>query len=279
MKILLTGGNGRIGRALRPVLRTLASALGGQTLRVSDREGSSTEHAPDEEILLGSITDTAFMDRLLDGVNVVVHMAATSNEQAFPLVLDNNHKGLYELYEGARRHGLRRILYASSNHAFGLHPVGQKLKLDAPFAADCFYGLSKVWGEALARMYWEKHGIETVALRIGTFMGVPPRNERELATWMGQEDLESMVRCAIEAQDVGFAPVWGISDNRRAYYDVHEPNKIGFVPKQDAEVFAAETLAAAAGVAVDPVATRYQGGKFVTQSYTPEGERPKPLAP
>ena len=277
MKILLTGGNGRIGRALRPVLRLLAAAHGGQTLRVSDLDGTSTEHAADEEILLGNITNTAFMDRLLEGVDLVVHMAATSNEQAFPLVLANNHQGVFELYEGARRHGVRRLLYASSNHAFGLHPAGQKLKLDAPFAADCFYGLSKVWGEALALMYWEKHGIETVALRIGTFMGVPPRNERELATWMGQEDLEAMIRCAVEAKDVGFAPVWGISDNRRAYYDVHEPNKIGFVPKQDAEVFAEATLAAVAGMPVDPVATRYQGGKFVTQSYTPEAERPKPL--
>ncbi|MEY4761152.1 MAG: hypothetical protein RLZZ200_1008 [Pseudomonadota bacterium] len=275
MKILLTGGNGRIGQALRPVLRALAAAHGGKPLRVMDREGTATGHAADEELLLGTITDAAFMDRLLDGVDVVVHMAATSNEQAFPLILENNHRGLFELYEGARRHGVHRILYASSNHAFGLHPVGEKLKLDSPYAADCFYGLSKIWGEALGQMYWEKHGIETVALRIGTFMGVPPRNERELATWMGLEDLESMVRCAVEARNVGFAPVWGISDNRRAYYDVHEPNKIGFIPRQDAEQFAEATLAAA--TPVDPVAARYQGGKFVTQSWTPETERPKPL--
>lgn len=268
MKIVLTGANGRIGRALRPGLR----ALGG-VLRVTDREGSAGEADPAEELLLGSITEAAFVDRLLTGADVVVHMAATSNEQAFGLILENNHRGLYEIYEGARRHGVRRIVYASSNHAFGLHAVGHRLKLDAPYAADCFYGLSKIWGEALGQMYWEKHGIETVALRIGTFMGVPPRNERELATWLGQEDLDALVRCAVLAPEVGFAPVWGVSANTRSYYDFTEPNRIGFVPRQNAEDHAAELPAAAA--APDPVAARYQGGKFVTQSWTPESGRPR----
>jgi len=273
MKILLTGGNGRIGRALRPVLRELAAKHGGQTLRVSDREGTSTEHAPDEEILLGTITDAAFMDRLLEGVNLVVHMAATSNEQAFPHVLANNHQGLFELYEGARRHGLRRILYASSNHAFGLHPVGEKLKLDAPFAADCFYGLSKVWAEELARMYWEKHGIETIALRIGTCLMIPPRVPRELATWLGREDLVQLLRCAVAAGPVGFTRAWGISANTRSFFDDVADNAIGFVPRQDAEVHAFEVLSRP--VPADPVGERYLGGHFASKEYTPETQRPR----
>lgn len=270
MRVALTGANGRIGQAVRPALRSL-----GCPLRITDREGTSTAHDPSEELMLGNITDAAFVDRLLAGVDVLVHLAATSNEQAFPLVLENNHRGLFEIYEGARRHKVRRVVYASSNHAFGLHPAGSRLKLDAPYAADCFYGLSKVWGEALAQMYWEKHGIETVALRIGTFMGVAPRNERELATWLGQEDLNQLVRRSIEAPDVGFAPVWGVSANTRSYYDLSEPNRIGYVPRQDAEIFAAEVLAKAAPA--DAVAARYQGGRFVTQSYTLEAERPVPL--
>jgi len=267
MRIALTGANGRIGRALRPGLLQQDPCL-----RVSDREGTGTDADPAEELLLGNITAPAFVDRLLDGVDALIHLAATSNEQAFPLILENNHLGLYQIYEGARRHGLRRVIYASSNHAFGLHPVGPRLRLDAPYAADCFYGLSKIWGESLGQMYWEKHGIETVALRIGSFFDCPPRNARELSTWLGREDLEELIRCALRAPDVGFAPVWGISANSRAYYDFQEPNRIGYLPRQNAEDWAATALAQPA--TADPVAERYQGGRFVTQSYTPEATRP-----
>jgi uronate dehydrogenase len=266
MKVAVTGANGRIGRALRPGLLQQ-----GLTLRVSDLEGTSADHDPAEELLLGNIIEPAFVDRLLEDVEVLIHLAATSNEQAFELILDNNHRGLYEIYEGARRHGVRRVIYASSNHAFGLHPVGPRLRLDAPYAADCFYGLSKIWGESLGQMYWEKHGIETVALRIGSFFNVPPRNLRELSTWLGLEDFNELIRCAIHAPDVGFAPVWGISANSRAYYDYAQPNRIAYVPRQNAEDWAA--AATAQSPAADPVADRYQGGRFVTQSYTPDADR------
>lgn len=275
MKVLVTGAAGRLGRACRPALRQA-----GHALRITDLASTTLEPAPGEEALAGALGDPSFIDRALAGVEVVVHWAATSNEQAFPLVLENNHRMLYELYEGARRHGVRRIVYASSNHAFGLHDTGTRLRLrlDAPYRADCFYGLSKVWGEELGRMYWTKHGIETVALRIGTFMNLPPRNVRELSSWLGLQDLEQLVRCAVEAPGVAFAPVWGISANTRAWYDLSEPNAIGFVPRQNAEDFAS-SLPPEPAAAADPVASRFQGGKFVTQSWTPEDRRPgKPVA-
>jgi uronate dehydrogenase len=151
--------------------------------------------------------------------------------------------------------------------------VGTKLRLDAPYRADCFYGLSKVWGEEYARMYWTKHGIETVALRIGTFMGCPPRSARELASWLGSEDFAQLVTCAVSAPDVGFAPVWGISANTRAWYDLTEPNAIGYVPTQDAEDWAAG-VATQPVAAPDPVADAFQGGRFVTGDWTPADRRP-----
>jgi uronate dehydrogenase len=271
MKILVTGAAGRLGRASRRPLRQA-----GHVLRITDLATASLDPAADEDALSGNLGDQGVMDLALAGMEVVVHWAATSNEQAFPLVLENNHRMLFELYEGARRHGVRRIVYASSNHAFGLHDTGTRLRLDSPYRADCFYGLSKVWGEELARMYWTKHGIQTVALRIGTFMNLPPRNSRELSSWLGLEDLEQLVRLAVEAPDVGFAPVWGISANTRAWYDLSEPNAIGFVPRQNAEDFAS-SLPAEPATGTDPVAGRFQGGKFVTLSWTPEAGRPKPL--
>ncbi|MBK9252604.1 MAG: NAD(P)-dependent oxidoreductase [Proteobacteria bacterium] len=170
------------------------------------------------------------MDQALEDIEVVVHWAASLNVPDFNLVLENNHRMVCELYEGARRHAVRRIVYASSNHAFGLYEPGTRLRLDAPYRADTFYGLSKVWGEELGRMYWTKHGIETVALRIGTFMNLPPRNVRELSSWLGLEDLEQLVQLAVEVPGVTFAPVWGISANTRAHYDLTEANVIGYVP-------------------------------------------------
>ena len=268
MNIALTGATGRIGRVLRAALLEH-----GYTLTSSDRAGDPPPPHPRDSYVAGDLRDRHTVDAVLKGTQALVHLAATSNEQAFAQILENNHHALQEVYEGARRHGLRRVVYASSNHAFGLHPVTTKLRLDAPPLADCFYGLSKIWGESLGRMYWEKHGIETVALRIGTFMDCPPRNARELSTWIGREDLLQLTLRALEAPAVGFAAVWGISANTRAYCDLAEGNAIGYVPPQNAEDYA-DAVYAQAAATPDPVAERYQGGRFVTQDYTPENRRP-----
>jgi uronate dehydrogenase len=268
MKVALTGAAGRLGRALRPVL-----IKAGHELRSTDL-GDPPELLRGETWHRGDLREPAVVDALLQDIEVVVHLAATSNEQAFALVLENNHRALFELYEGARRCKVRRIVQASSNHAFGMHLVTRKLRLNDAYRPDGFYGLSKVWGEALARMYWEKHGIEGVALRIGTFMGCPPRSPRELATWLGGEDLARLVTLAVEAEGVGFAPVWGVSNNTRAWVDLSEGNALGYEPTQDAERYSADVLSKPGPV--DAIADRYQGGRFVTQDYTPDEERPGP---
>ncbi len=267
-RILVTGAAGRLGRASRPAL--LAA---GHAVCSTDLPGVTLEPLGDERHVAGDLRDPAFLDTLLPGTDVVVHYAGAVGDKSFGDVLEHNHRLVYELYEGARRHGVSRIVYASSNHAFGLHPVATKLRLDAPYRADCHYGLSKVWGETFARMYWAKHGIETVALRIGTFMDCPPRSARELASWLGREDLHRLVLRAIDAEGVGFAPVWGISANTRAWYDLAEPNAIGYEPQQDAEDWAA-ALSAQPASTPDPVADHFQGGRFVTGDWTPEDRRP-----
>ena len=268
MKILVPGAAGRLGRASRRALRQA-----GHQLRIADLPTSALEPAEGEVALAGNLCEPSVMDQALEGIEVVVHWAASLNVPDFNPVLENNHRMVCELYEGARRHGVRRIVYASSNHAFGLYEPGTRLRLDAPYRADTFYGLSKVWGEELGRMYWTKHGIESVALRIGTFMDLPPRNVRELSSWLGLEDLEQLVRLAVEVPGVTFAPVWGISANTRAHYDLTEANALGYVPRQNAEGFAS-SLAPEPAPSPDDVASGFQGGKFVTQSWTPEEQRP-----
>jgi uronate dehydrogenase len=266
-KVALSGASGNVGRILRDELQKRGVDLrsaGGTKPLVPLREG--------EDVMHGDLKDPAVVDRLLAGVDVLVHMAGTSVERPLPEIIENNLVALHQVYEGARRHKVRRIVFASSNHAFGMHSVDDRLKLGADCRPDGFYGLSKVWGEALARMYWDKHGIEGVMLRIGTSMGRPPETVRQLSTWMGIDDLVQLVMRSISAEGVGYAEVWGISANTRAYYDLSEGNAIGYVPTQDAEDWAAEVLARPAPN--DPVAERYQGGPFVTGDYTAPESRP-----
>ncbi|MET0291928.1 MAG: NAD(P)-dependent oxidoreductase [Steroidobacteraceae bacterium] len=266
MIVALTGAAGRIGRLLRSPLLTA-----GHELRSTDRVEVTTSDGR-ETWITGELADRALLDRVFAGADTIVHFGGTPNEQALPEILANNHHALFEVFEAARRHRVRRIVYASSNHAFGLHPVTRKLRLNDAYRPDGMYGLSKVWGEALGRLYWEKHGIECVALRIGTCLGLRPRNRRELATWLGSQDLAQLVLKSIEAEAVAFAPVWGISANTRAWYDLKEGNAIGYEPEENAEVFAADAMAGSGPA--DPVADRYQGGRFVTQDWTPDEDRP-----
>jgi len=266
-KVALSGAGGNVGRILRVELHKR-----GVDLRSAGGTKPLEPLHDGEDVMHGDLRDSDVVDRLLIGVDILVHMAGTSVERPLPEIIENNLVALHQVYEGARRNGVRRIVFASSNHAFGMHSVKSRLQLGADFRPDGFYGLSKVWGEAMARMYWDKHGIEGIALRIGTAMGKPPENERQLSTWMGTDDLLQLVMCCIEAKDVGYAAVWGISNNTRAYYDLSEGNAIGYRPTQNAEDWAAALRTQPNPL--DATAQRFQGGGFVTIDYTPSDQRP-----
>ena len=150
----------------------------------------------------GDLRDPEVVDRLLQGVDVLIHLAGTSVERPLPRSSRTISSGFDEVYEGARRHGVKRIVFASSNHAFGMYSVTDKLSIDAPFRPDGFYGLSKAWGEDMTRMYWDKHGIEGISIRIGSTLE-RPTEFRHLSTWLGYEDVTQLMMCCIEAHEVG----------------------------------------------------------------------------
>jgi len=267
-KVALSGASGNMGRILRTELQKRGVDLrsaGGRNPLVPLHEG--------EDVMHGDLRDPVIVDRLLQGVDVLIHLAGTSVERPLPEIIENNLVALHQVYEGARRNKVRRIVFASSNHAFGMHSVNNKLKLDAPFRPDGFYGLSKVWGEAMARMYWDKHGIEGISVRIGTAMGKPPAEFRHLSTWFGNEDLIELMMQCINVPDVGYMAVWGVSNNTRSYWDNTGAEKLGFNPKQNSEDFAAEVLKQPNPL--DPIAQQYQGGGFVTLDFTPLDARPR----
>ncbi|HXZ08285.1 MAG TPA: NAD(P)-dependent oxidoreductase [Paraburkholderia sp.] len=264
-KIALSGAGGQLGRVLRPAL-----IKRGVDLRSAGGSKPLEPLFAGEDVMHGDLRDPAVVDRLLQGVDALIHMAGTSVERPLPEIIENNLRGLVEVYEGARRHGVRRIIFASSNHAIGMYPVTDKLELDCEFRPDGFYGLSKAWGEALGRMYWDKHGIESVCIRIGSCVE-KPTEFRHLSTWLGHEDLMHLIEQSINVPDIGFLAVWGVSNNTRSYWDNSGAAKLGYQPRQNAEDFAAEILPLPNPL--DPIAQRYQGGGFASIDYTPEDKR------
>ncbi|HQT46101.1 MAG: epimerase [Acidocella sp. 20-63-7] len=250
LRVAVTGAGGAIGRVLRP--RLLAQGL---SLSSSDI-GEINALGAEEQIHQGDLRDPAVVDRLLAGASVAIHLAGSSVERPIPEIIENNLVALHQLYEGALRNGVRRVVFASSNHTIGMYPSGARLRLDDPVRPDGLYGLSKVWGEAMGRLYWDKHGIETVAIRIGSALPRPTET-RHLSTWLGYEDMETLFLRALRAPDIGFLAVWGVSANTASWWDNAGAEKLGYLPVQNAAEFAAEVPPAGPGAR-----SRYQGGDF-----------------
>ncbi|MFM0594208.1 MULTISPECIES: NAD-dependent epimerase/dehydratase family protein [Paraburkholderia] len=267
-KIALSGAGGQLGAVVRAAL-----VARGTPLRSAAGSKPLTPLVDGEDVMHGDLRDPAIVDRLLDGVDVLIHFAGTSVERPLPEIIDNNLRALVEVYEGARRQGVRRIVFASSNHAIGMYPVTEHLELDCALRPDGFYGLSKVWGEALARMYWDKHGIESICVRIGSCLE-RPTEPRHLSTWFGHRDLLHFLDRCVEAEDVGFLTIWGVSANTRSWWDNSGAERLGYQPTQDAEAFAEEILARPNPL--DALGQRFQGGSFVGIDYsrTDEGAGP-----
>ena len=265
-KIALSGAGGQLGSVVRTAL-----IARGVPLRSAGGTKPLAALVEGEDVMHGDLRDPAVVDRLLDGVDVLIHFAGTSVERPLPEIIDNNLRALVEVYEGARRQGVRRVVFASSNHAIGMYPVTEHLELDCALRPDGFYGLSKVWGEALARMYWDKHGIESICVRIGSCLE-RPTEPRHLSTWFGHRDLMHFLDRCIEAEGVGFMTVWGVSANTRSWWDNRGADHLGYVPTQNAEDYAAQVLAGPNPL--DALGQRYQGGSFVGLDYSREDSAP-----
>jgi uronate dehydrogenase len=236
--LLLTGAAGTLGRHLAPGLLPLA-----ERLVVSDLPLPLAQAAlpPSAQAVPCDLADAAAVLALLQGVDAVVHLGGVAVEGPWDPILQANVRGLHHLYEAARRQGVKRVVFASSNHVTGCYPQAQTInpQRDAP-RPDGNYGLSKMFGEGIASLYWDRHGIETVCLRIGTALPTPP-DRRALATWLSLPDLLRLVTAALTAPKVGFLVAYGISANTRRFYDSADAwQKLGYAPQDNAEAFAPE---------------------------------------
>ena len=255
-RLLLTGAAGNLGRELRPRLKACC-----ETLRVSHRSDMG-EAGAGEEIAIAPLEDRDAVLRMLEGVDAVVHMGGISTEQPFDPILAGNIVGVYNLYEAARKQGVKRIVFASSNHVTGFYRQDEVIDIDDRVRPDGLYGVSEAFGENLGRFYFDRYGIETVCLRIGSAFA-QPKDRRMLATWLSFDDLERLVVAALTAPFVGFSIIYGVSDNKTLWWDNQKSRHIGYHPLDSSEPFRAAIEARQPELDYSDPAVIYQGGGFV----------------
>ena len=256
--ILLTGASGALGRQLAPRL-----AASGFTVRLTDLVPFPDPLPHGAVFTSADLMDAQAMRNLAEGCRTILHFGGVSVEQPFDTVLGPNIVGLYNIYEAARL-AKARLVFASSNHAIGFHPRATPLDADCALRPDGYYGLSKAYGELMGGVYWEKHGVESVSVRIGSCLPEPV-DARMLATYLSFDDLaRMMVRC-IEAPRTGCAILWGNSANTASWWRDDARAELDWVPQDTADIFAPQL---AGKVTTDPVIERHQGGAYCAIDYT-----------
>jgi uronate dehydrogenase len=255
-RLLLTGAAGALGSQLRPRLKAYC-----ETLRLSDRESLGAT-AAGEEMRVVALEDRDGMRALLEGVDAVIHLGGVSTEGPFDPILQSNIVGVYNLYEAARVQRVRRIVFASSNHVTGFYRQDEVIAPSDPVRPDSYYGVSKAFGENLASFYWDRHGIETACLRIGSSFP-EPKDRRMLATWLSYDDLERLVVACLSAPVVGFSVVYGMSCNRATWWDNTSARHLGFAPQDSSEPFRAALEARQPTLDIGDPPVAHQGGAYV----------------
>lgn len=256
-KLVLTGAMGRLGSYLREPLSTMCDELVS-----SDILDAPENLQANESYVKADLAELDAMVELLKGADMVVHFGAIGDEAPFETLLGPNFIGAYNIWEAAHRNKLRRVVYASSIHAVGMHKKTDFIGIDAPHKPDTFYGLAKCFAEDLASMYWDKRGLESVCMRILSCAQVT--NPRAVGTWLSYDDLILLVQRAIDTPITGFSVVYGVSDNDRAPVDNSKAHHLGYQPKDNAEQFAEAVYAEAGPLDPQDPGNTHHGGPFAS---------------
>jgi uronate dehydrogenase len=258
--IVITGAAGLVGSMLRPRL-----ARPGRTLRVLDI--APLLAGPGEEAIQASVTDMDAMTAACESADVVIHLAGTPGEAPWPRILELNVNGSYVTFEAARRAGVPRVIFASSNHAVGFTPRSAFPVPEYAFPApDTFYGVSKATIEALAAMYHYRYGLDAICVRILSCFP-RPANVRMLSTWLSPDDAGRLFEACLTTPKPGFQVIFGVSANTRGgWVSLTGAKALGYQPADDAEVYAAQIIAEFGDEALkhpdqDPQ-LRYLGGEY-----------------
>ena len=256
-KIILTGAAGRLGGYLREPLSKLCD-----TLISSDIQDDIGTLFEGEEYIQADLGDNAAMQFLMAGADMVVHFGGHPDEKPFDEILHANIVGCYNVWDAAHKNGVRRIVYASSIHALGMHPKNLAIDPDSPHRPDSFYGLAKCFTEDMARLYWDKKGLEAICLRILSCANVT--NARAVGSWLSYGDLIHLVERAVTTPVAGFAVIYGVSNNDRSPVDNSKATFIGYRPRDNGEQFAEEVFASSPAGDPSDLDQMLHGGPFAT---------------
>ena len=251
----MTGAAGNLGKAMREPLKANCDVL-----RLSDL--SDFAALSGEEVVPADLADAQSVLNLCQDVDAIVHFGGVSVEKAWTPILHANIIGAYNLYEAARKQGVRRVVFASSNHVTGFYKQGETIDASAAPRPDGLYGLSKAFGEDLARLYFDRYGIETACLRIGSSFP-EPRDRRMLATWLSYDDLERLVVASLSTPVAGHSVIFGMSANAQVWWDNRLAAHLGYRPQDSSEPYRAAAEARQPTLDLADPAVRYQGGVFV----------------
>jgi len=265
--LLITGAAGDVGTHLR---RELA---GHYALRLSDIKPIK-KLAAGEKSMPGDIARLTDMLRVTKGVDAIMHLGGFAVEGPWSEILRANIVGCYNLFEAAHRNGVKRVLFATSNHAMGFYRRDQKIDHRTYPKPDSRYGLSKVFGEQLGSLYSDKYGMQVFCIRIGN-VNPAPVDKRRLSLWLSPRDLAQLVKIGVDHPDIRFEIVYGVSGNKRSWYDNSNAERLGYKPQDDSEPYAAEVLAKEKPPA-DSLSELYQGGTFVAAEIGGDPNRPRP---
>jgi uronate dehydrogenase len=264
-KILITGAAGDIGTRLRSLLK------GVYSLRASDIR-KPADLVADEDFITADLADYEQVKNITVGVDGIVHLGGYSIEGPWETIHKSNIVGCYNLFEAAYRSGVKRVVFASSNHAVGFYPRDQKIGVDVTVRPDSRYGVSKAFGEAVGAFYADKHGLRVTCIRIGN-VNDKPLDKRRLSIWIKPEDLAQLIRIGLEHPKIHFEIFYGSSDNEAGWWDNSNAKRFGYHPQFRSEDFRAEAMAAQAELSTDPIGDRFQGGPFCSDEYDADRSR------
>ena len=252
--ILVTGAAGGIGTYLRPELK------GKYALRLSDRK-IINKLDEGESFIKADLTDLNSLCAAVEGVDAILHYGGCAGEAPWDTILDANIIGMRNIFEAARLCGVKRVVWASSNHAVGFYRRDVTIDHTVYPKPDSRYGVSKVFGEAMGSLYVDRYGLEVVNLRIGN-VSAEPVDRRRLSIWISPRDLAQLCIIALEHPDIRFETFYGISKNARSWYDNQNAESYGYRPQDQSEPYAEVLLSKEPNTSPNSPDEIYQGGTF-----------------
>ena len=253
---VVTGAAGNIGCALRSALLERHAVLVSTDIR------PITSSAPQESVASVDLADLENLVELFAGADGVVHLGGIADEADFHDLAEANIVGTYHVLEAARRAGVRRVVYASSNRLTGSYAASDHVSPDMPPRPDGFYGVSKAAGEALCRLYADKFGMSTISLRIGSYEE-QPSSAREQQTWLSPADaIRAFVAAMTTTEHT--AVFYAVSANTNGWWDLQPGEAVGFFPRDDAAAWGTREV-----LALDVP----QGGRYATAAYSTDRMR------